>query len=711
MATVTLGGKIVNARDPVVWPLVDGVSPAKAVFELSHADAKELFVAGKEIDLVIKREPASAKDTTIKRLFVLGMEPSKDPYFARVLVADIRWRWEYPILAHVFNGTRRVGHKRVTEDGGVPELDELADDVAWRGPGMKDPGARVGVWNGNDILNLILPKMPGVKSYSIAGTVASGLSKFEPEDLDLDGNASSELQRVLEYLPTAGITVDPDSSVRVFDKSGGGEVAALAALGPEYASGGHIVMVDNRWLKPSEIRIGIPILGELRYNYVEATSGASQAAIGTQRLGENVLPLPDHTTTISGKSYPQGTYATFDEAFVAWNADSPLPRGLQWSHDLLQKAMMGFIDLFAAVDVAGLLSPGDDKNPGRIDACRQHYRQTFRINPAWMDGILEIRASRVSTIGPRGQRGKSPVYSDHAKRNSERALYKSALSGGGLYYGQNYDGLASTQDIIGTDTKRAPCILTIDDPEQGIVHFNYLPDMYGQVAQVFPSKVDNMPTGDFLDRDANGQWDCVRPNQDIPQLHDAFKCAFIVSATPYGPNNKNRFFWITVKPAEVRGMLTGAAADGLSQCMGPPMEMIYRGTEALVAWVDSKASEIEKLFGVGLNPASTTPPNIADLVVNYAPGSTKGGASLQSVARALAAQMWATFANRLAGEAEGNIAPDLKLDGRLSSVMHVVDTDGNCKTRIAFEPRSVKPNLLELLGPAERRAVNRARIA
>lgn len=712
MANITLGKKIVNAREPVVWPLVEGTAPARAVFELAHQDAKELFEAGKEVDLVVKRDPpGSAPDLTVKRLFVLGMEPAPDPYFSRVLVADLRWRWDYPCLAHVFNGTRRIGAKRVTEDGQPPELDDLDEEVAWRGISLKNPEAGTGVWSAADVLNYILPRMPGVQDFEVAQAVQKGLAKFEPPDLGLEGTASTEFQRILDYLPDAGVTVDVGGGVRVFSRSGGGEYAALTKIGAEYASGGHIVAVDNRWLKPSEIWVGFPIQAELRLSFVEAASGGTVAEIGNQRLVENVLPLPDHTTTINGKQYPQGTYVTFDEAFAAWNADvsNVLPRGLQWSHDLVQKAMLGFVDLFAAMELAGLLTPNANIS-ARIDAVRQHYRQTFRINPKWMDGILELRANRVSTVGPRGQRGKSPVYADHAKRTSERGLWKSVLDGGELYYAHNVDGLGSVDAVIGTGVKRAPAIVTIEDAEQGIIHFSYQTDIYGQVSQVFPSKIENMPTGNFLDNDQNWQWDCVRRGQtDIPKLEDEFKATVIVSATPYGPNNKNRFFWVKVRPGDVSGLLSGTAANGLSNCSGPVMEMIYRGTEALVAWVDEKASEIEKVFGVGIPVGASNPPQIEDLVVNH--GTTKAGQpSLTSIARALAAQAWATFADRLAGEAEGNIAPSLRLDGRISQVLHVVDTDGNAKTRITMDARSVKPNLSELLGPAERKALDRARI-
>ena len=123
---------------------------------------------------------------------------------------------------------------------------------------------------------------------------------------------------------------------------------------------------------------------------------------------------------------------------------------------------------------------------------------------------------------------------------------------------------------------------------------------------------------------------------------------------------------------------------------------------ARVAWSDdeSAVAEIERAFGV--RPGV---PNLRDLIINY--DSNGRGASLVDVAKAVAARVYARFADRDVGSKTVPLKPAFVPEGWLREVVHSVRTNGHVTTELALRDDVAALNLYSLMDSGTRRQILR----
>lgn len=688
MQQATLGGFPLLASSPVIWRSTEGVRPYIGVFDIDPETGKQLRLLGRGGTEISLKIVDGGTVNEWRRLSVVGVIPGPNPHIDRVRVADLRYWWKYVHVLRRYNVRRNVGFKR-RADMAAPLLQDLTPRVwfaRWSLYPRTNPSTP---WTPRQILQDVALSSDalGLSELRIASELDRGLQRLRVEDLALDDTGENAMARVLALIPGSACTVDADGVVAIYSKASGGDRKQVATLGPEIVGGGHVNELDNSIVRPREIHVYFTIESEVRFNFLEdeTATGANTVAEGDPdaRECENVLPVPDFSLTLaSGKSVAQGTWITVDEALESWTSPPGVlgnPSLTDW-HRLIRMAFIPENDLWAALFLTGQadLSASDDNWSARIAALQANYRRTFRINARWMDRILQLKAYSVATVDPTsGQRGPAYVYSDHAIKGSQKQLFRSARQGRPLAYCWNVPGYA---DVIDSTTKPAPARVQIMDPDQGILHCNYVLDPFNMTEVVFPSWVNEAPTPDL-----SQPWTPIAFNQVAkgkrPSLAAEHKIAFIVSAVPAAPNSKAQLYKIVVRPEEIGHLLPQAARAGLRENYGPIREIrVGPGLEvARIRWKDDRAQDIEKLFGV--RPGT---PNLTDLIVNdFAGGAmAEGAASLRVIAHAVAAQAYAQYSNHQSGDAVGRMSSGIRLDGWMKSAQHQLNPDGSAVTAI-----------------------------
>jgi hypothetical protein len=294
---------------------------------------------------------------------------------------------------------------------------------------------------------------------------------------------------------------------------------------------------------------------------------------------------------------------------------------------------------------------------------------------------------------------------------------------------------------------QAECRVSILDSEQGVIGLDYLPDVHGEFSTLLPSMMtnggafiedDGMPSeagpgADVTDRDRPISYDAIgtammtSSGRRVPELLQEHRVAVILTAVPaiwekslessalksgdaginvnVGPKDTGTsvvtdcaLFRVTIEAThpEVRSaiqrqpganQLLGAESLGLTEAFGPEVTVrIGPSIEvARVAWADDRFEDIQRLFGVDTTPGAVREADIKDLVLNAAFGSNDKGASLQQIAIATAASVYAEFANHLEGSAAfglGESISGVHPKGWMDSVAFELSTSGEASIKV-----------------------------
>ncbi len=161
-----------------------------------------------------------------------------------------------------------------------------------------------------------------------------------------------------------------------------------------------------------------------------------------------------------------------------------------------------------------------------------------------------------------------------------------------------------------------------------------------------------------------------------------------------------------VKSSDVSDLLPGGQ---IGPCKGPKWVVRVRpgndSARALVRWADARASDIEAIFGV-----SDAKPKIDDLVLNAKPAAdndNRQAASLNEVARAIAASLYARFTDRFEGQATGHLHSGIELDGWMESITHQVSPRGEGTTMIKLADVPTQLDFRSLLDSGTRAILDR----
>lgn len=722
----TLGQVPLLGSRLVQWTLKDGVRPHQEYFDVSPEGAKSLTSqAGKPLEL---RMTVNGITRVIKQLWLMNIVPGDNPQIMRACVADRRWMLPYFSYLRRYNMRRNIGFQRVG-DTNTPVLQPVVPTVWYWRWSLKDPDAAPpqGKWQPSDILEDIFKAVQkSEKEYSssapgftVSKDIKSTDKKLSIENFVIDDSGDAALLQCLSRLPEAGLYVNDNGEYVVYSKINGAEAQAVKSLGPEIVGGGHIMEVDNMFQRPKEIEVRFTIEAEVRHDLVQVSGELTTPDV---RLLQNVIPVPDFSVQSGGQTVVQHTYLELVKLLTAWGTP-PGVGGSRLSDAVLEKAALPYLDLWASLLLTGLRTPDQDW-AARVGALQAHWRKTFRINPQWMDRTLQIKASRVGLIDVvSGTSGPAQAYCDHSFIGTQRSFFKTLNEGtlepfvniAGYPTGGAVPGVSSPPGArsLSDDSKAAPAKVSVQDPEQGIIQIDFQSDPNHIYEACLPGKIVRAdeaefgPTQDLTKPRGTSAigFDMVTSANQVPKLSHDWKLAVIMTHIPASPNDERQLYSVTVKPDDVKDILPG----NIGPAKGPKWVVRVRpghdSARALIRWVDSRAEDIEGLFGI-----TDRKPNLDDLVLNAKPQAkidSQQAASLVEMARAIGASLYARFVDRFEGQASGHLHSALTIDGWMESVTVQVGQRGEGTTHIKMADAPVQLDFRSLLDSGTRAILDR----
>jgi len=734
--SVKIGGKPVLATSGVAWELTQGVAPHIGRFEMPTSVVDELKERAGSVTLEISDGTHTVE---IKKLYIIGDAPGPNPEIETIIVADRRYWWPYAHVLRRYNMRRHIGHRRLTDEK-VLELQPVDPDV-WYAPyslpgGNKDAAPWTARQAFTNVLFEVIDHGPDVGD---AGDVdfqsLPELDSLPFENVEVDDNGKDALRRLLDYIPGLGITLKADGTVVAYSRVDGKENKPLAEEWEEYKNFGHLKAVSKALIRPEAIEVLFSREFEIRVDFEDlgVTSSTTTARDDDEIFAQNVLPNPDFQ--LPGTDIPRGAWITLQRAYAAWNGagGGMPPSGTQITSKMIRQAMVPYNGFWAYYNQQGLKDPDNDWG-ARFAALQTHWRTTYRINRRFIDRTFGIYGYRLATINPEsGTRAPAICYSDYCVIPGPR-MNMQAKNLDEFSYAMNFRGYPSGGAAnnglvaVGDNTKPAPAVVQVIDKDQGIIHVDWKIDPLRTYEQIMPGFIQDPrdgaalagnkpanpgPMADLSDRNSNISFNSVFKGglASITEMSSGYKCILMLTAVPASPNNDSQLQRVKVVPGDVKDLLPGALEGGLNDARGPVMEIrIGAGIEtARVRWIDSRRDDIYQALGIGNDDAEPSEANIDDLVINLdqGGGTADNAASLTAIARAAAASVYATFADRTEGSAAYRLRPELHPEGRTGSVSFGVTAQGLPHTLITI-PEDFPPiNFRSLLPASDRSIIDR----
>lgn len=736
MTKCSIEGIFLLASGPVEWPLRAGVAPVEMLFDFRKDDLERMNgLKGRPVTLSLQ---SNDRTVEVKELWVMETRPGPNPFIYRVRLADRRWFLKYGLIEHDYNIRRNIGFKRVG-DNEEETLEEVAPDIWFKAWSMKNPDAAppAGKWDVQSMLEDVFERAQKAEKdhtgkappkVRIAPEVKEASGKQGIEGLLIADSADSGLERALKYVAEAAFYIDLDGSWVVFSRVSGKERELVQLVSPGFTTGTIAEVVANDATRPKAVDVHFEILTEVRVDSLEAASGGTVTAIGKDRRLINVITSTDWELTeadgVPAERSPivQGTPVPVDDILSYWGP----PPGIGGSdansrltHEMVQKAFSPFLDLFGALGITGEHEPDADWS-SRVNALQNDYRQLFQLNPWITNCLRSIRARRVGLVDiENGTLARSPVYTDYFRIGTQRSFHKSLIDGHTMEYGENVDGYPTGAAVRGVNSltsndRPAPAHLSVEDEDNGILRVTYQPDHLRLYQVVLPSKLtrvdgrDLLPSGNPSDRNRSIAIDTVIDAGAVVKLSDEHRLMTIFSGVLATPNDENRLYKIRVEPKDVKDILPQAARAGLQDAKGPVWNVRITGGQeglmAIVRWVDSRAEDFDKLFG-----AVEGVPNLKGLVLNASDDGKddKGAASLNEFAKAIAAQIYARFADHVEGEQTGLFSDKAKLDGWVDEISYKIETNGVAGMTVKFPDKGPELDLWSLMSGSSRAILRR----
>ena len=423
------------------WTLTEGIQPSEGSFDLVPTHAEILKASFRTpVTLVMTAQGVTQK---IKNLWVEGVTPSPNQFISRVKLADRRRFLKYGIIISRYNIRRNIGVHRVNANF-EPLLNDVVPTAWFAAYSLKNPLSvapnDTDRWTARDLLKDVFKKAQRPETrhtgkpppeVQITPDIRDLERTLQIDSLTIDDRADFAISRALSSIPEAAFTIDTEGNFVVFSRVNGAEAKYVKLLGPEMANRGHISSITNEQARPKGCEVFFTIESEVRLDAVEGSTetGGTQTALPTpvdQRILQNVAPVPDFEITIAGLIKAQGSIETLDALLGAWGVppDSNIS-GSQITHNLIQKMLVAYIDLYGPFGLTGLRSPNQDW-AARAGCIQSNYRRTYMIPPRWNDRFLSWAANRVGIVDPvSGRRAPSEVYMDYHKIPSQKGFYKS----------------------------------------------------------------------------------------------------------------------------------------------------------------------------------------------------------------------------------------------------------------------------------------------
>lgn len=720
-ANATLHALPLLASAPVRWTFTEGTAHHEETFDMMPADAERLGANNGPVVLKISTDD---KKLEIKHLWVVNIAPGDNPYIAKVRVADRRIWLPYFNFLGRFNMRRNIGFNRVGNNT-TQQLNPVVPDIWYWAWSLKSPPN--GKWKASESFVEFMRQLEEFESkegrsspgYILPGSLKQLDSEINVDNLAVDDSGDMAMLRMLALYPNASVWVNKDGKYVFFDRNDGQEeVIVRKKMGPLIIGSGQFKKVSNALMRPQAIDVFFTVECEVRHDYLRNMSTATEDV----RALQNVAPVPDYQLEAGGKSYAQNSWLNIPTMLTssAWS-NHPGAGGGQITQLMLEKAAMPYLDLWGALLITGVRNPDADWS-ARLAVLQQHWRRSFRIPDHWMNRTLAIKARRCALIDPAtGTWAPSEAFCNHSFLGTVRSFFKSRAQAQGLQYAINVEGYPTGGQCPGIsspsgakmftqDSKAAPVIVQIIDGDQGVLSLNFQAEPNHIYEAALPGQIVRAdgsvytPSADWTDPSKTPVgFDMVTERAQVPKLESDWKVAIILTHVPASPNDKRQLYKIHVKPDDIKGRLPPAARAGLGQAKGPTWQVRVGpgmdGAKALVRWSDERATDIEAIFGIG-----DKVPDLSNLVMNHITnGPPKQDAiSLQEIANALAAQIYARFADHFEGSGSADMNPDVELGGYVGGVTQELSTRGELTTTVAMKEMLPDLNLMSLLDSSTR---------
>jgi hypothetical protein len=675
-AIVRLGGVPLAGTSPVIWRFTTGTQPYSTTVQV-HKQAWERLQNQVGQPLRLEVTDTRGVQLSVDQVYILHTAPSDSRHRVTLVISDKRWKWTYKLVARDYNMTRKTGDR--SSFGAVPiETRIEVDEYDYLPYSIKADGNR---WTAReaveDVLKMLEPTSAN-GSYIIDGFPLrsdSSIGQHTLQNVMLRDAGDVALSRLLSFVPGADIFIDASGRVVVYDATNlDAADSYFRGLPVSTRSGEWVNMIDRTAIRPAVVDVHyqreVEVVFTFRDDYLSATY--APPARGAPFI-ENVIPTVDPSTIITEydpqtgateqKEVPSGTWVEVRSWLAAMDQDRP-EGSLPWTFDTIKTHWVAG-DLDGVLGGRGLDLDENANVSMRIQALKQHFRQTFRINRRYMERVRDLRAIRAGLIDPiTGARAPAAVWGQACVVPTTKGKYM-AVRGtpdpDKLKVFRNVDYYEPSQ-AAGTsvvDTAPGPTSVSILDKELGVFRLEWIASPYGTVESFIPCNlVDGtnqraVITRNLAEQDERPIAAGARTESGTNGifLSGTMVYAVILTIIPSAPNNTKQFHKVEVAPDQILPMFQSKLR--ITNGEGPHLEVFVTPGEetARFAWEDddTAAATVEQLLGL-----NTDTPD-AGIEGPELPGFRLANEGLQDErhltahARALAAELYASYADNVQG--------------------------------------------------------------
>ena len=684
---------------------------------------------GREGNLLIV--DARGQKTEIRYLTILHEVPSAAPNLRSFVLADRRWRWQYTLISRDYNVPKKTGNRTAKVNVPFPGF-VTVDQYDYKSFSLKGGSD---VWTAKEAVEDVLQQLKdegdgfnfSIESFPVT-EASGGQREFTIQNIILRDQGDVALSRLLSYVPGATLWVDAEGDVKIIN---GADLSAakryFESLPGATWDGERVITVDRKAIRPRRIIVHYQREVEVIFEYGDNFSNNTIAEQNPVRpYLENVIQTVDDTTTvveydpilkrnITKSNLPPGTWVNFKSWLSAMDDDRPTD-SWPWTFETLSKWWIR--DELDGVLGAGGKDMDTEANISmRIQAIKQHFRQSFRINRRLMDRTRDIKNVSAMLLDPySGMRGPSRVWGQATVIPSNKGKMTMADAGKPFLH-RNVDYFAPTQGEYSgrtTEAPHGPTKVNLIDRDLGIFRLDWIVSPYGTDGSFVPCLMEdadgfNVPQRNLAKQDTEpmGSGIQVEEGTNGVFLSDRLSYKVLMTLVPGAPNNKRAFHREIVNASDVDAFTMGDWH--ISGGQGPDLEVFVAPTEATArfAWQDDSqaGSTIGTLLGIDQDD-----PIDSGIEGEELPGYVlvNSDRELYSHSRAVASELFINFSDSLQGRVATVVPEDgIKIAGNMSGATIQVASAPSGKVSTMHEfPGTQKPiSRLALMNEGARQVV------
>lgn len=528
---VTLDKIPLAATAGITWKFQTGSQPYQTIFTVAKRHWDEYLSSKKGSPLTLEIQDSRGSQLKIKQVYILYEVPSDSPHRSSFLVSDKRWKWQYQLIVRDFNIPRKTGELQAT---GFPTQSNSMNVDSWDfyQYSLKDQKTR---WKAKEALEDVLEELHEkddasyeISSWSIKESAEEDKT-ISLQNVLLRDQGDIAVGKLLGFIPGTDLYVDAEGVTQVYNAADMDAAEEYFGKLPLVQWGSDApIMVDRAAIRPSKVILHYDKEIEILLLYRDDYAEGGEAYLQTSWLYmSNVCQTVDPKTTLdmyndeTGEiekdvEVAAGTWVRFDKWLEAMDKDKP-EDSAPWTFETISRYW--FVGNLETILGAGGNEYDDTANiAARVQAIRQHFRQTFRISPRIMGRVREMAATRVTVLDPvSGLRAPAAAWPQACFIPSKKAEPKAPIGRNVDYYeAAKGSGSSSGKLHAAGFGLAAPCSVNMIDADLGIFRLEWLPNPKGLVSEVIPCHL----VDEFMGQPAVLSRD-LREQDEKPVLGDA----------------------------------------------------------------------------------------------------------------------------------------------------------------------------------------------